>query len=163
MLREIHEEVGVPVRDITYLGSQAWPFPRSLMVGFQAVADADAPLRPAEGEIAEAMWVTRAELRQALAAGDWAGAEGSRLLLPGAVSIARAMLEAWARSADSRPLRPSSTCWRARTALAHRNRPLAPRMPGSYTVHELCMARRPVCEPAGCGQRGRHGLSTSPG
>ena len=63
VLREIHEEVGVPVRDIAYLGSQAWPFPRSLMVGFQAVADADAPLRPADGEIAEAMWVTRAELR----------------------------------------------------------------------------------------------------
>ena len=60
VLREIHEEVGVPVRDVAYLGSQAWPFPRSLMVGFQAVADADAPLRPAEGEIAEAMWVTRA-------------------------------------------------------------------------------------------------------
>jgi NAD+ diphosphatase len=96
VMREIHEEVGVPVREVAYLGSQAWPFPRSLMVGFQAVADADVPLRPAEGEIAEAMWVTRDELRAALAAGDWAGAEGSRLLLPGKVSIARAMLEAWA-------------------------------------------------------------------
>jgi NAD+ diphosphatase len=96
VLREIHEEVGVHVRDVSYLGSQAWPFPRSLMVGFQAVADADAPLRPAEGEIAEAMWVTRADVREAMAAGDWAGAPGSRLLLPGRVSIARAMLEAWA-------------------------------------------------------------------
>ena len=96
VLREIHEEVGVPVRDVAYLGSQAWPFPRSRLVGFQAVADAEAPLLPAQGEIAEAMWVTRAELREALGAGDWAGAEGSRLLLPGAVSIARAMLEAWA-------------------------------------------------------------------
>ena len=94
VLREIHEEVGVPVRDIAYLGSQAWPFPRSLMVGFQAVADADVPLRPAQGEIAEAMWVTRADLRKALPAGDWAG-EGT-LRLPGAVSIARAMLDAWA-------------------------------------------------------------------
>jgi NAD+ diphosphatase len=95
VLREIHEEVGVPVRDVAYLGSQAWPFPRSLMVGFQAVADADVALHPAQGEIAEAMWVTRTELRAALAAGDWAGAE-SVLRLPGAVSIARAMLEAWA-------------------------------------------------------------------
>jgi NAD+ diphosphatase len=94
VLREIHEEVGVPVREIGYLGSQAWPFPRSLMVGFQAAADADVPLRPAEGEIAEAKWVTRAELRAALADGDWAG-EGA-LRLPGKVSIARAMLEAWA-------------------------------------------------------------------
>jgi NAD+ diphosphatase len=96
VLREIHEEVGARVRDVAYLGSQAWPFPRSLMVGFQAVADPDVPLVPAEGEIAEAMWVTRAEVREALAAGDWAGADGSRLLLPGGVSIARAMLEAWA-------------------------------------------------------------------
>ena len=95
MRREIHEEVGVPVRDITYLGSQAWPFPRSLMVAFQAVADAGAPVRPADGEIAEAMWVTRAELRHALAAGDWAR-RGSRLLLPGKVSIARSMLDAGA-------------------------------------------------------------------
>jgi NAD+ diphosphatase len=97
VLREIHEEVGVTVRDVAYLGSQSWPFPRSLMVGFQAVADADVPLRPADGEIAAAMWVTRAELQQALRAGDWAG-EGA-LRLPGTVSIARAMLDAWAASA----------------------------------------------------------------
>ncbi|MGD9529639.1 NAD(+) diphosphatase [Pseudonocardia sp.] len=97
--REIAEETGVVVRDVHYLGSQAWPFPRSLMVGFHAVADPSGPLRPADGEIAEAMWVTRAELRQALARGDWSGTgdPGERLLLlPGKVSIARSMLEAWA-------------------------------------------------------------------
>jgi NAD+ diphosphatase len=93
--REVHEEVGVPVRDVSYLGSQAWPFPRSLMVGFSAVADADVPLRPADGEIAEATWVTRDELRAALAAGDW-GAADTALKLPGTVSIARSMLEACA-------------------------------------------------------------------
>ena len=96
VLREIHEEVGVRVRDVTYLGSQAWPFPRSLMCGFQALADPDTPRRPADGEIAEARWSTRAEIRQAMDAGDWGGADGSPLLLPGNVSIARAMLEAWA-------------------------------------------------------------------
>ncbi|WP_219412994.1 NAD(+) diphosphatase [Pseudonocardia nigra] len=99
VLREIHEEVGAAIRDIRYLGSQAWPFPRSLMVGFHAQADPDAPLVPADGEIAEAMWVTRAEVRRALSAGDW-GAEAQRgerpLLLPGSVSIARSMLESWA-------------------------------------------------------------------
>jgi len=93
--REIHEEVGVEVRDIGYLGSQAWPFPRSLMVAFQAVADAGAPIVPADGEIAEAMWVTRADLRTALGAGDW-GTDQAPLLLPGKVSIARSMLESWA-------------------------------------------------------------------
>jgi NAD+ diphosphatase len=99
VLREIHEEVGVEISDIRYLGSQAWPFPRSVMIGFHAVADPDTPLRPAAGEIAEAMWVTRDELRAALARGDWGGRgePGERLvLLPGKVSIARSMLEAWA-------------------------------------------------------------------
>lgn len=98
VLREIHEEVGVRVTDVRYLGSQAWPFPRSLMVGFHAQADPDVPVVPADGEIAEAMWVTRAGLREALGRGDWGGrSDGARpLLLPGRVSIARSMLEAWA-------------------------------------------------------------------
>ncbi len=95
--REVHEEVGLAVSDITYLGSQAWPFPRSLMVGFHAVADPAAPLHPADGEIEEAMWITRAEVQDALAAGDW-GASDAKLLLPGKVSIARAMLESWAEA-----------------------------------------------------------------
>jgi NAD+ diphosphatase len=98
VIREIHEEVGITVRDVRYLGSQAWPFPRSLMVGFRALADRDAPLVPADGEIEEAKWVTRAELREALGRGDWGGEPGDTrpLLLPGRVSIARSMLEAWA-------------------------------------------------------------------
>jgi NAD+ diphosphatase len=101
--REIHEEVGVHVTDIRYLGSQAWPFPRSIMVAFHALGDPDAPLVPADGEIAEAMWVTRAELRAALGRGDWSGeaAPGERLLLlPGKVSIARSMVESWAAVED---------------------------------------------------------------
>jgi NAD+ diphosphatase len=98
VVREIHEEVGVTVRDVRYLGSQAWPFPRSLMVGFHALAERDAPLVPADGEIAEAKWVTRAELRDALDRGDWGGEprDTRPLLLPGRVSIARSMLDSWA-------------------------------------------------------------------
>jgi len=94
--REIEEEVGVTVSDIRYLGSQAWPFPRSLMIGFSAVADPEQPLVPAEGEIAEAFWLTRAELRHALNSGDWATGDGRPLLLPPPVSIARSMLDSWA-------------------------------------------------------------------
>lgn len=94
VLREIHEEVGARVTDVRYLGSQAWPFPRSLMVGFHAVADPLAPLVLADGEIAEARWVTRADVRAALAAGDWSG--DAPFLLPGSISIARTMLESWA-------------------------------------------------------------------
>jgi NAD+ diphosphatase len=100
--REITEEVGVAVRGIRYLGSQPWPFPRSLMIGFEAVADRDQPVRPAKGEIAEAYWFTAQQVRAAIAAGSWANRTGpahgqhDALILPGEVSIAGRMLAAWA-------------------------------------------------------------------
>lgn len=90
--REIREEVGVDVHDIRYLGSQPWPFPRSIMLGFAARARAGASLRPADGEIEEALWVPRHEVRAAFAG------EHESLLLPGSSSIAYVMLRAWARS-----------------------------------------------------------------
>lgn len=92
--REIHEEVGVEVRDIRYLGSQPWPFPRSVMIGFAARADRDAPIRLADGEIEDARWLPRAEVRAALDA----GGEVPGLRLPGAASIARQMLAGWAQA-----------------------------------------------------------------
>ncbi|GAA4480027.1 NAD(+) diphosphatase [Rhodococcus olei] len=95
--REIAEEVGVPVRDIRYLGSQPWPFPRSVMIGFSAIADPETPLNFADGEIAEARWFGRDEVRDALALGDWTSPEDAPLLVPGSVSIARGMIEAWAK------------------------------------------------------------------
>jgi NAD+ diphosphatase len=93
--REIGEEVGVDVDDIRYLGSQPWPFPRSLMLGFAASADPEQPLLMADGEIEEARWVSRDVLREALAA----EADGTPhwLGLPGPTSIARRMLESWAK------------------------------------------------------------------
>jgi NAD+ diphosphatase len=65
------------------------------MIGFSAVADPAQPLQLADGEIAEAFWVTRAELRGAQRDGDWTTEGGSTLLLPPAVSIARSMLDSW--------------------------------------------------------------------
>ncbi|MFI2279333.1 NAD(+) diphosphatase [Nocardia beijingensis] len=95
--REMREEVGLDVREITYLGSQPWPFPRSLMLGFAAVADPGQPLTFTDGEIAEAAWFTRAQVREALAVGDWSNRDGeSQLLLPGSISIARTIIESWA-------------------------------------------------------------------
>ncbi|MEV6255468.1 NAD(+) diphosphatase [Nocardia sp. NPDC051911] len=95
--REMREEVGLDVREITYLGSQPWPFPRSLMLGFAAVADPTQPLTFTDGEIAEADWFTRAQVREALAVGDWSNRDGgARLLLPGSISIARTIIESWA-------------------------------------------------------------------
>ncbi|MBV9513127.1 MAG: NAD(+) diphosphatase [Mycobacteriaceae bacterium] len=96
--REIAEEIGLHVRDVHYLGSQPWPFPRSLMVGFHAVADPDEPFCFNDGEIAEAAWFTRAEVREALQQGDWSSPSQSRLLLPGSISIAREIIESWVQA-----------------------------------------------------------------
>ncbi|MEN4475770.1 NAD(+) diphosphatase [Mycolicibacterium cosmeticum] len=94
--REIAEEIGLTVRDIHYLGSQPWPFPRSLMVGFHAIGDPEQPFAFNDGEIAEAEWFTRAQVREALEHGDWNSDSSSRLLLPGSISIAREIIESWA-------------------------------------------------------------------
>lgn len=96
VVREIAEEIGLAVTDVHYLGSQPWPFPRSLMVGFHAIGDPEQEFSFNDGEIAEAGWFTRAEIREALAAGDWSSNSPSRLLLPGSISIAREIIESWA-------------------------------------------------------------------
>jgi NAD+ diphosphatase len=78
--REILEEVGVTVRDVRYVGSQPFPFPAGLMVGFRA-ATADEAVRVDGREILEARWFTRDELKSE----------------PGRVdAIDRVMLTAWA-------------------------------------------------------------------
>ncbi|CAN5500582.1 NAD(+) diphosphatase [soil metagenome] len=100
--REIAEEVGLSVSDVRYLGSQPWPFPRSLMIGFHAIADPEQPFAFNDGEIVEAHWFTRDEVRTALQIGDWGSAEASasKLLLPGSISIAREIIESWAYAQD---------------------------------------------------------------
>jgi NAD+ diphosphatase len=84
--REVAEEVGVGVRDVTYVGDQPWPFPSSLMVGFTARATST-DLRPQVGEIEEARWFSRAGLRSAL--------DDGTLRVPPRVSIARRLVEQW--------------------------------------------------------------------
>ncbi|MFV2100049.1 NAD(+) diphosphatase [Micromonospora sp. LOL_024] len=94
VLREVHEEVGVPVADIAYAGSQAWPFPGSLMLGFLATADPEHPVRVDATEIAEARWFSRQEIGAALGGRPVAvGAE--RLMLPPPSSIALFLVHRW--------------------------------------------------------------------
>lgn len=53
--REIMEEVGVTVSDLTYVASQPWPFPNSLMVGFTAKWESG-EITPDPAEIEDARW-----------------------------------------------------------------------------------------------------------
>lgn len=59
--REVEEEVGIRVKDIRYFGSQPWPFPDSLMVGFTA-AYAEGEIRVDASEITEAGWFSPEDL-----------------------------------------------------------------------------------------------------
>jgi NAD+ diphosphatase len=74
--REIKEEVGIEVGDIRYFGSQPWPFPHSLMIGFTAVY-AGGEIRCDETEIEEAGWFAADALPQ----------------IPGPISISRRLID----------------------------------------------------------------------
>ena len=84
--REVFEEAGVRVDELAYLGSQPWPFPCSLMLGYHAWAST-IDIRVDGEEIVEARWFSRAELARACATGEVA--------MPSAVSIARRLIERW--------------------------------------------------------------------
>lgn len=88
--REVQEETDVRVGRCDYLGSQPWPFPSALMIGFHARAESHA-IRLNDGELAEARWLTRAEL-----------ATGA-CTLPPLASIAFRLIEAWFDADGSQP------------------------------------------------------------
>jgi NAD+ diphosphatase len=85
--REVFEETSIEVGQIRYLGSQPWPMPRSLMLGFQSVAPGGQEIRVDREEIAEAHWFTRLELRAAI--------DNSELSIAPTSSIARRLIEYW--------------------------------------------------------------------
>ncbi|WP_077145923.1 NAD(+) diphosphatase [Sphingopyxis sp. KK2] len=88
--RELFEEAGIRVTDVSYVASQPWPFPSSLMIGARAVTS-DPALTLDTTEIEAAMWVDRAEVRAALA-----GEMGASFMAPPPLAIARYLLEDWA-------------------------------------------------------------------
>ena len=85
--REVQEEVGIAVGEVRYLGSQPWPMPQSLMLGFRAEATGSLELKVDDDEIAEAGWHSRHELAAEIADGT--------IRLPPPVSIAHQIIQSW--------------------------------------------------------------------
>jgi len=85
--REVLEESGVVLDSVTYIASQPWPFPSSLMLGFSALAQRGDP-SPRDDELAEVRWFERAEIEAA------ARGEADLMLAP-PYSIARRLIDAW--------------------------------------------------------------------
>ena len=84
--REVLEETGVVVGEVTYFGNQPWPLPSSLMLGFLGRAVTEEIVLD-DSEVVEARWLTRAQMREQTEAGT--------LVLPGGVSISRSLIEHW--------------------------------------------------------------------
>jgi NAD+ diphosphatase len=93
--REVLEEAGVIVRDVTYVGSQPWPFPSSLMIGCHAFAD-DPAITVDRTELEDARWFTRAEVEDAIRAID-CGERGQAFGAPPRTAVANALLRWWVK------------------------------------------------------------------
>ena len=87
VLREVFEESGIKLEEITYLGSQPWPFPASIMISFSAIATNPDEAIPDGEEIEEIRWLSRDQMRESIA--------DESLTLPPNMSVARKMIEFW--------------------------------------------------------------------
>ena len=94
--REVLEECGIEVEQISYQASQPWPFPSSIMLGFRARAKTF-DIRVDGEEIEEAYWFEPEQLRQF---GEW-GDGGDNFSLPRRDSIARYLVESWIEEVSS--------------------------------------------------------------
>lgn len=86
VMREVGEESGIEIRSPEYLGSQPWPFPASLMLGFTARAVTTDAV-PDLDEMRALRWFTRQQLFEEV--------RDERIAVAGGVSIARSLIERW--------------------------------------------------------------------
>ncbi|MDN5789557.1 MAG: NAD(+) diphosphatase [Micrococcales bacterium] len=84
--REVLEEVGLVIDETRYLGNQPWPFPSSVMIGYEA-RTRQTELALDHVELAEARWFSRSEYRQLL--------RNNAIRVPTGISIAKRIIEYW--------------------------------------------------------------------
>ena len=103
--REVYEESGVRIDEVTYQSSQPWPFPSSLMLGFFASATSTAT-RLVDSELEHAAWFSREDIR------------AGRPALPTSTSISFRLLECWFDAGSPVPLAalPNLATWETRRA-----------------------------------------------
>jgi NAD+ diphosphatase len=85
--REVREETGVEIDEVTYHSSQPWPFPASLMLGFTARARYSEPVLH-DGELEDARWFSRADIT------------AGRITLPPHAAISRRLIDRWLQHAQ---------------------------------------------------------------
>ncbi len=99
VIREVKEESGIDAHDPRFVGSQPWPFPLSVMLGFEARSDGGTPA-PRDGELEDVRWFTREEVGEGLAG------RSDELVLPPGISISYFLVEHWfRRGAEQMPER----------------------------------------------------------
>jgi NAD+ diphosphatase len=99
--REVGEEVGIEIGDVIYRGSQPWPFPASIMLGFRAYATTT-EIRVDGAEVDDARWFSRESMDAAIAAGE--------LVISPSMSISRRLIEDWYGGPIA--VTPGSEIWR---------------------------------------------------
>jgi len=91
VIREVMEETGVQAHKVTYCASQPWPFPSSLMLGFNAEALTE-DIHLNDGELETARWFSREDIRH--------GLEKGSFQLPSAISISHRLIKSWFDKGD---------------------------------------------------------------
>jgi NAD+ diphosphatase len=90
VIREVREESGIAAHALRYVTSQPWPFPSSLMIGFEALGDGGEPAC-SDGELSDIGWFTREQVRRAQSG-------QGEIQLPPPISIARILIDRWVDS-----------------------------------------------------------------